>query len=325
MTAERLNQLQDNVETAILIGGVSGDTLPVGSIIPWSSNNIPSNYLLCDGRAVNRTDYAELFSVIGGNYGVGDGSTTFNLPNLKGRVPVGKDSTQTEFAQLNTQGGEKTHTLTSNEMPEHSHTIPIDSFVNNDSQTNDLRGGHIAQSVGAGINYPSNAVGKNQPHNNLQPYIVLNFIIKAKQSAGLVATVVDNLNSTSETDALSAKQGRLLGTYSTDNEVQVGHWIDGKPIYRKVFNVGLLGNTRRDNYFNFADGIYKNIIKVDGFLYKANGSCTTQQYNSDGSYLLFHAETTSTGTLMLMVNRSSAEFWADWYVSFIVEYTKTTD
>lgn len=138
-------------------------------------------------------------------------------------------------------------------------------------------------------------------------------------------SVVDNLNSTSETDALSAKQGRLLGTYSTDNEVQVGHWIDGKPIYRKVFNVGLLGNTRRDNYFNFADGIYKNIIKVDGFLYKTNGSCTTQQYNSDGSYLLFHAETTSTGTLMLMVNRSSAEFWADWYVSFIVEYTKTTD
>ncbi len=209
MTAERLNKLQDNVETAIAIGGVSGDTLPVGSVIPWSSNNIPSNYLLCDGSAVSRTEYALLFSVIGTTYGNGNGSTTFNLPNLKGRVPVGKDAVQTEFDVLGETGGEKTHILTTSEMPSHNHVMP----VNESASAQPYASGDPRWPFMSDTSYTANLTkntGENQPHNNLQPYIVLNFIIKAKQSAGLVATVVDGLNSTSETDALSARQGKKL-------------------------------------------------------------------------------------------------------------------
>ena len=63
--------------------------------------------MICDGRAVSRSDYSELFAVIGTTYGSGDGSTTFNLPNLKGRVPVGKDSSQTEFDTIGETGGSK--------------------------------------------------------------------------------------------------------------------------------------------------------------------------------------------------------------------------
>ena len=65
----------------------ASDTLPIGSIVPYGSNDIPANWLLCDGRAVSRTTYANLFSVIGTNFGEGDGTTTFNLPDFRSRVP----------------------------------------------------------------------------------------------------------------------------------------------------------------------------------------------------------------------------------------------
>jgi hypothetical protein len=76
-----LNLMQDNIERAIN-AQVSGDTLPIGVMLPYSGTSIPANWLLCDGREISRTDYAQLYNVIGTRYGVGDGSTTFNLPNM---------------------------------------------------------------------------------------------------------------------------------------------------------------------------------------------------------------------------------------------------
>ena len=81
-----------------------GDTLPIGGIIAFDSDTIPSGWLLCDGRAVSRTEYAELFKVIGTKHGSGNGSTTFNLPNPKGRTLVGKDSSDTDFSELGKTG-----------------------------------------------------------------------------------------------------------------------------------------------------------------------------------------------------------------------------
>ena len=69
--------------------GGSSDGNPVGTIIMYAANNMPEGYLLCDGSAVSRTNYAELFKVIGTTWGAGDGSTTFNLPNAVGRFPEG--------------------------------------------------------------------------------------------------------------------------------------------------------------------------------------------------------------------------------------------
>jgi hypothetical protein len=66
--------------------------VPSGVIMAWPTNTAPTDWLLCDGSAVSRTTYADLFAVISTTYGSGDGSTTFNLPNLKGRVPVGRDA-----------------------------------------------------------------------------------------------------------------------------------------------------------------------------------------------------------------------------------------
>lgn len=70
-----------------IIGGSGGGGVPVGTIIPFAGNSIPEGYLLCDGSAISRTDYATLFAVIGTIYGTGDGNSTFNLPNLNDRLP----------------------------------------------------------------------------------------------------------------------------------------------------------------------------------------------------------------------------------------------
>ncbi|MBE6159928.1 MAG: hypothetical protein E7157_02650 [Lactobacillales bacterium] len=107
---------------------VSGiDNTPIGTILIYSGKTIPSGYLECNGQAVSRTTYSKLYSVIGTTYGSGDGSTTFNLPNLSGRVAVGKgtgtdtNSTSKTFTQ-GLKGGEYSHALSVAELPSHTHT-----------------------------------------------------------------------------------------------------------------------------------------------------------------------------------------------------------
>lgn len=92
---------------------------PTGIISAFAgiSAKVPSGWLLCDGREVSRTDYAKLFDVIGTTYGDGNGTTTFNIPNLQGRFPLGLS---TDYI-LGRTGGEARHTLNTNEMPRHSH------------------------------------------------------------------------------------------------------------------------------------------------------------------------------------------------------------
>ena len=203
-----LDYLVDNInnKTATGEGSVAGDTLPVGAVIEWNSDIIPENWLLCNGQAVNREEYSELFEILGVAYGKGDGSTTFNIPNYTGRVAIGKDENDADFSTLGKTGGEKTHKLTINEMPKHAHKTWIAD--NNYSEKGD---GYENYYYGSGRNYNLTTYeGGDQAHNNLQPYIITNFIIKAKQSSGLVATVIDSLKSNSPTDGLSAKQGKIM-------------------------------------------------------------------------------------------------------------------
>lgn len=186
-------------------GGKSGDTLPIGSIVPYGDETAPANWLICDGSAISRTTYADLFAIIGTKFGSGDGTTTFNLPNLSGKVPVGLDENDNDFNTIGKIGGEKTHTLTIDEMPSHSHvgqiyshnfdqgvTIPslkayINSYSDGQGQMgfaqNPLSDSEISQTA------DTLKTGSSQSHNNLQPYEVTNYIIKAFQSAGVIANV----------------------------------------------------------------------------------------------------------------------------------------
>ena len=93
---------------------------PVGTITAFAGINAPNNYLFCDGRTISKTNYPYLFNVIGYTYG-GSGDN-FNLPNLKGKVIVGLDSSDSDFNTINKTYGSKTIALTQSQMPSHNHT-----------------------------------------------------------------------------------------------------------------------------------------------------------------------------------------------------------
>lgn len=177
---------------------------PVGEITMWATNTAPTGWLICDGSAVSRSTYSALHTLLqaaGYPYGPGNGITTFNLPNLKGRVVVGRDSTDADFDTLGEIRGSKTHTLTVAELAQHTHTITVANdtspFVynfptystgyisgrdaNNDGiidGTTNTFGMALASSTGHGHTATAANAGSNTPHNNIQPSIVLNYIIR---------------------------------------------------------------------------------------------------------------------------------------------------
>ncbi len=157
---------------AACIDLVSGGT-PTGTGAPWFGGNgaPPTGWLVCDGSAVSRATYATLFAVIGVVYGAGNGSTTFNLPDTRGNTLVGYKSGDGSFGTVGANPGEKTHLLTTAEIPAHTHTV--------------VRGNlDTAGSFGAGGNDPTygttttSSTGGDGAHNNIQPSLVATYIIK---------------------------------------------------------------------------------------------------------------------------------------------------
>lgn len=225
-------------------------TLPAGVINPYAGATAPTGWLLCFGQAVSRSTYAELFSAIGTTYGSGDGSTTFNLPDMRGRIAAGKDdmggvaasrltnaTITSGAATLGNSGGAQTHSLTSGEsgVPAHSHanTLASNTVASAGHQhaehlmhstTNGGSGGvayapwndpvwgisptlktyanrqgySMAGAEGSSVSgYPyltsseltasttvtisnvnNNTANASSAHNNVQPTIILNYIIK---------------------------------------------------------------------------------------------------------------------------------------------------
>lgn len=220
---------------------------PVGEITMWATNTAPTGWLICDGTPVSRSTYTALHNLMqaaGYPYGAGDGSTTFNLPNLKGRVVVGRDSADADWNDLGEIRGSKTHTLTISEMPVHSHTqnahnhsqvahnhsqnahnhviymstssagshnhtytwddsgsaqrgsgsLSTGSVPNSQTDNTSTAGSHTHDVIGYSLDNTAtnieatatnveatatnNNTGSGVAHNNIQPSIVLNFIIR---------------------------------------------------------------------------------------------------------------------------------------------------
>lgn len=158
---------------------------PLGCISAYAGAADPSGgaWLICDGRAVSRTTYADLFALLGTTFGAGNGSTTFNLPDLRGRVPlgVGTASPAVPGGTAHTRGqkaGEETHQLTVAELAQHSHDTTQYALT---AVRNDAAQINVTWSIGSGGGSAFNTTpaGSNTPHNTLPPYLGLNFVIRA--------------------------------------------------------------------------------------------------------------------------------------------------
>lgn len=160
---------------------VGQSTTPVGtvSMFAGAAADVPEDWLLCDGSAVSRTTYADLYTVLGDLWGNGDGSSTFNLPDYRGKSPLGVNdsglpagedgsfSTRNEAAT----GGEEDHTLGTSELPAHTHQL--------DKSGGAMGGAGITtNNTYVGAKFTTNSTGSGSSHNTMHPFIVINFIIK---------------------------------------------------------------------------------------------------------------------------------------------------
>lgn len=202
--------------------GSSADVLarvmPVGAVLPWPGSTAPSGFLLAYGQAVSRTTYAELFTAYGTTYGAGDGSTTFNLPDYRGRAPFGDDNmggsaasritsagSGIDGATLGAVGGAQTHTLTIAQIPAHPHTgttnnttatvsVPARSGVEDvpsspDQVSVNIGEANVSKSVDPhSHSFTTDNAGGGGAHNNMPPAIIQNWIILALPALASAST-----------------------------------------------------------------------------------------------------------------------------------------
>lgn len=163
-----------------VVAGVAADiagVVPAGAIMAWAGAAAPSGWQLCDGTLLRRLDFPDLFAAIGTQYGEGDGVETFAAPNLQGVFVLAAGG---GYA-LNSTGGAATHTLTEAEMPRHYHDVslgqgrgalPLDEAGPGQGASN-----RWVLAEGAAWLF-AEYTGGSAAHNNMPPYLALNYIIK---------------------------------------------------------------------------------------------------------------------------------------------------
>lgn len=203
----------ENPTDAATVGQISsGTSIPVGAVIDYWGTTPPDGYLLCYGQEVSRTTYASLFAVIGTTAGAGNGSTTFNVPDYRGRVSAGKDDaggtaagrlttagSGLNGASLGAAGGSQGATLTTSQLPSHTHAITgTTSSAGSHSHLYNLTIPSLGGGVGGGpgveaststtgasgthshtLTGTASATGDGEAHRNVQPTIICNKIIRA--------------------------------------------------------------------------------------------------------------------------------------------------
>ena len=174
--------------------GIEG--IPTATVVPWTDSSVPSGFLECNGAAVSRTTYADLFAIVGTTYGAGDGSSTFNVPDLQDNVAIGKSGTKalastgganTVTSTGNVGGSTANATLSTAQLASHSHNVPVRG---NNPSPGAFYGykhtyGQTAQSnnttntgSGTGHSHNMSATFSGDATSVVQPYLTLIYIIK---------------------------------------------------------------------------------------------------------------------------------------------------
>lgn len=291
-----------NDELKRIAGGTLYDESPIGSIMPYGGAAIPTGWLLCNGQAVSRTTYADLFAVIGTAYGVGDGSTTFNIPDLREAVPKGAGLTGLSNTHLDADGlavGE----FIDDRIKQHNHSFTVQTF----SQVGSISNSGCAPGVyGNGIGYPTWTVGNTGSATNEVKSVGCNYIIKVLrvEAPANFVSAIDNV--------IEAKFSYSITETDTGKV-----WIDGKKIYRKCFNSP--SKTFSHNISNFDSlvdvrGIMKSSNRWRTFpstyIYESGG----QTYNNYGFYEV-------TSTQVQFISPYDPSTFDEYYV--VIEYTKS--
>ena len=322
---EKFNKLIDDLNNE----GV-GDTFPIGAITEYPvSESVPNNWLLCNGQAVSRIEYEELFEILGTTWGTGDGSTTFNLPNRAGLIAIGAGThTDTNGDSktfvLGQEYGEYEHTLSIAEMPEHRHDFENGNGTSIYPATMRNGGSNELEQISGSRTYDqlvNSKAGGSQSHNNIQPSIATNFIIKARQSAGVSASVIQEDGTPNETDVYSSEavEAKIEDrhTYST-TEKRIGTWIDDKPIYRKVITINLTTTMGEQDVSSLN---IDKVIHLEGISQDTDPITSNYYWTEDDKFRAFYFPVNT----RIRVQIGSSYPVRPCTVYVILEYTKTTD
>jgi microcystin-dependent protein len=261
--------------SAVMVGAA-----PCGSIMPFAGATVPAGWLLCDGAAVSRTTYSSLFAALGGissPWGLGNGSTTFNVPDLRGRVATGKSASGT-FSAIGAIGGAETMSLQEAHMAAHTHSFSGSTSTNGDHN----HAPPVAVSYGGSAGQYRNLLTTNTPlwsgadwncavsvagnHSHtfsgttgsgsgsgsafgiVQPYAVVNYIIKF--SAVVAATDTEiavrmgqvEATVTAAAAAVTSKAPTASPSF-TGNASIAGSLTAGQPLIYGKLSAGYAGNT----------------------------------------------------------------------------------
>lgn len=324
VSQEEGNAIEEKDDGIYVPSGLSG--VPIGTIVSWSSDNIPAGFLKFDGTTYNKSDYPVLYTRIPNEWKIDE--NTFKLPDLKDKFIQGANNNLGEsieaglpnitgrFGALGKNNGEWNDT-----------SLGGDTGAFTD--TGIYENGKYAGASGSGERRKwefkaskSNSIYKDDCDTVQPPAIALHFIIKATDYSQATEDVIDDTRATTGNVWSASKTKEEIETvdnknnYSTEETV-IGKWIDGKPIYRKVYNEGTIGNWTSSTILDTLP--ISTMIRGDLI------------YCSDSDNTIINYQTSADARAMVMVNGNDIKLLVNGTGGrkkpfiVIIEYTKTTD
>lgn len=313
------------------------DTLPIGTLQPFLGVTAPQGYLFCEGQLLDKSKYPELYSICGDLFGEST-TTQFYLPDLRGRVIAGYDENDTSFNTIGKLLGEKSHTLTVNEMPSHAHGVYGALTGENKSISNS------GNDWGVGTTRDWNmdtltSTGGGQAHNNIQPTLVLKWIVKAyallptdyfangydnMPVGSYIEYSGDNIPTGYEED----KNGLLERVQELERkfvypldfqEVQIGVWL-GSKTYRMVYYMDSSKFSSSSISIDVSNLSIEELVHIEGWVESSTRHVVLPFYRNENSYIsIYYDKTNKKIQLGLSGN------WETYQGFVILEYTKSEE